>query len=451
MGRRSQRYRAGQAKERAKRAVKDAESSVDKSDLSDESSVAEDDASEKDDDTADKSSDIENDDDATEKSPEAINSDSLDGDDTPQDSGANDALDESADDIAAGYASIEADQSPQTSCPNCKTIFEVSPELLSSSDTRVRCGECLGIFDALANLRHQDDKEGDEFNSRPTDDGTDNGGKQSDTGNELSASDESDPRDASVNGTAANDTSLDVTYADFSLFSADAALPEIDYLDETREVPAFDFDDPGGDDELDETYSETLFAHGPEVDARSAINETDTGNAENDESIASETPEDSEGNPLTAGQTTADDTAGRFDATLSDTRTGDELDDLVSSLRRPESDISVEESPVGSWWLRGALSFLVLCLAAGLYGPMSRKLSAHSSPFEITFVMMWVGAITFNVIGISVAGRSGTLGTYFSAAFAPGAITGVLYLSILSSIVALFIRIKVAVTAYTPA
>ena len=32
-------------------------------------------------------------------------------------------------------------------------------------------------------------------------------------------------------------------------------------------------------------------------------------------------------------------------------------------------------------------------LAAGLYGPMSRKLSTHSSPFEITFVMMWVGAL----------------------------------------------------------
>ena len=360
----------------------DAENSVDKSD---DSSVAEDDDdSEKDDDTADKSSAAENadgehGDDANENSSESIDSDCLDNDDTAEDSVANDALDdESADDIAAGYTSIEADQSPQTCCPNCKTIFEISPELLSSTDTRVRCGECLGIFDALANLRLQDDKEGDELDSRPVDKDTDTDGKQSDTGNERSATDESDPRDPSVIGTAANDASLDVTYADFGLFSPDAALPEIDYLDETREVPAFDFDDPGGDDELDETYSETMFAHGPEVDARSAIDDTDAGNAENHEPTASEMPEDSEGNPLTAGQSAADDTAGRFDATLSDSHTGDELDDLVGSLRQPESDIIVEENPVGSWWLRGVLSLLVLCLVAGLYGYREREALQHS-------------------------------------------------------------------------
>ena len=45
---------------------------------------------------------------------------------------------------------------PQTCCSNCQTIFEVPEELLASSDTRVRCGECLSIFDALINLRDQD-------------------------------------------------------------------------------------------------------------------------------------------------------------------------------------------------------------------------------------------------------------------------------------------------------
>ena len=87
----------------------------------------------------------------------------------------------------------------------------------------------------------------------------------------------------------------------------------------------------------------------------------------------------------------------------------------------------------------GFMLLLVAVISAGLYGPLSRKLSAHSSPFEITFVMMWVGAIAFNAIGLGVAGQAGTIGTYFSAAFAPGAVTGVLYLSILSSIVAFFI------------
>jgi len=41
---------------------------------------------------------------------------------------------------------------PHTRCSNCETVFEVSSALLSSADTRVRCGECLSIFDALACL-----------------------------------------------------------------------------------------------------------------------------------------------------------------------------------------------------------------------------------------------------------------------------------------------------------
>jgi len=93
----------------------------------------------------------------------------------------------------------------------------------------------------------------------------------------------------------------------------------------------------------------------------------------------------------------------------------------------------------GSGTFVGFMLLLAAVLAAGLYGPMSRKLSAHSSPFEITFIMMWVGALVFNAIGLSVAGAAGTLSTYFTAAFAPGALTGVLYLSILSSIIAFFI------------
>ena len=99
----------------------------------------------------------------------------------------------------------------------------------------------------------------------------------------------------------------------------------------------------------------------------------------------------------------------------------------------------------GSGTFVGFMLLLVAVIAAGLYGPMSRRLSAHSSPFEITFVMMWVGALVFNAIGLSVAGASGKLGTYFTAAFAPGAITGVLYLSILSSVVT-FLIINYAVS-----
>ncbi len=204
----------------------------------------------------------------------------------------------------------------------------------------------------------------------------DNDAEEVDGGNGGSDSVESDSEDESANDTAANVISLDVTYADFSLFSADAALPEIEYLDETREVQPFDFDDPGGDDELDETYSETLFAHGPEVDARSAIHETDTGTAESDESVAAGTSDD--GGMPTEEQTTADGTAASLDTAMSGTHTVDELDELVGSLRRSESGIIVEEMPVNPWWLRGALFLLVLFLAAGLYGYRERESLQHS-------------------------------------------------------------------------
>ena len=416
MGRRSQKSRAGQARDRANRVVKESDSPADRSDdssaaeqgddekdedITDESSEAESTDEQESDDTADESSEAEStdeqesddtadesseagvaddeiSDDTADTTSETADSGSLADESTPQDSATSDALDgESADDIAAAYASVDADQSPQTCCPNCKTIFEVSPELLSSKDTRVRCGECLGIFDAHANLRQLEDTEGGEYDS--TSDASCNGANdasgQIDAGNEDGTSVAQGSADVSANGTAVID-SLDVTYADFSLFSADAALPEIEYLDETREVQAFDFDDPGGDDELDETFSETLFAHGPEVDARSAIHETDTSNAEIEQSKTSGITDD-EDLPATE-QTSAGSRAASLDATLSGTYTGDELDELVGTLQRSESGITLEESPAGSWWLRGALSFLVLFLAAGLYGYREREALQHS-------------------------------------------------------------------------
>ncbi len=93
---------------------------------------------------------------------------------------------------------------------------------------------------------------------------------------------------------------------------------------------------------------------------------------------------------------------------------------------------------LGSGSFAGFMLLLGAVIAAGFYSPLSRKLSAHSSPFEITFVMMWVGAVAFNAIGLSSAAAKGSLSTYFTGAFAPGALPGVLYLGILSSIVAFF-------------
>ncbi len=124
---------------------------------------------------------------------------------------------------------------------------------------------------------------------------------------------------------------------------------------------------------------------------------------------------------------------------------------LLKENLKPLQWISIFVSVVGVVLIIGAKGFnfgngsfagfmllLGAVIAAGLYSPLSRKLSAHSSPFEITFVMMWVGAAVFNAIGVSTAAAKGTLSTYITAAFAPGSLPGVLYLGVLSSIVAFF-------------
>ena len=198
---------------------------------------------------------------------------------------------------------------PQTCCSNCQTVFEVPEDLLASSDTRVRCGECLSIFDALINLRDQDAAE-ERLRERDVDLSRLEHGPASAAGvveesvelidsqtlDELSAtrgehtvgrvvdadfsdasseshgdpaSEPSDAEAASIAGLANDTASLDVTYSDFDLFSEDADLPEVAYFDQTRDTPDFDFDSIELDE--DETFNDTLFAHDVTVDARHGL------------------------------------------------------------------------------------------------------------------------------------------------------------------------------------
>jgi drug/metabolite transporter (DMT)-like permease len=81
---------------------------------------------------------------------------------------------------------------------------------------------------------------------------------------------------------------------------------------------------------------------------------------------------------------------------------------------------------------------LVAVTAEGLYCALARRVSTLCSPFELTLVTMWTGAIGFNIIGVSSAAAQGTLTSYLSAALTPGAYPGLLYLGLLSSIAAFF-------------
>ena len=157
--------------------------------------------------------------------------------------------------MAKAGTQSEAAVSPQTRCTSCRTVFEVSPELLSSSDTRVRCGECLSIFDALANLR---DPESDERDAAPEESTEDDAAPPSDgeqtpaerTANEAAA--------ASFAEVADGAGPIEVTYTDFDLFSREADLPEVSYLDATAD---FEFDEIE-----DETFSDTLFENDATVE-----------------------------------------------------------------------------------------------------------------------------------------------------------------------------------------
>ena len=137
----------------------------------------------------------------------------------------------------------------QTYCPDCQTGFDVSADLLASVDTRVRCGECLSIFDALVNLRqnaHTERNENELMGEQGK--GTDAGGI-----NDLQDSRVNNSTVTTADGEYAS--SLDTTYSDFDLFSGEAELPEVPYFDKTQATEQMAFDDLDGDETLSETLS----------------------------------------------------------------------------------------------------------------------------------------------------------------------------------------------------
>ncbi len=87
---------------------------------------------------------------------------------------------------------------------------------------------------------------------------------------------------------------------------------------------------------------------------------------------------------------------------------------------------------VGNLLLLGAVG------SAAIYQILSRKYSTNFTPLEITFVMMWVGAIFFNIIGITRTLQYGGINDYFSPLLDLNILGALLYLGVLSSVVAFF-------------
>jgi drug/metabolite transporter (DMT)-like permease len=87
----------------------------------------------------------------------------------------------------------------------------------------------------------------------------------------------------------------------------------------------------------------------------------------------------------------------------------------------------------------GIIVLLIAVLCASVFNILSRKYSTDFKPIEITYAMMWIGAITFNTIAIIQHLVKGEISNYFIPLLNPKVVSAVFYLGILSSVVALFL------------
>ncbi len=86
----------------------------------------------------------------------------------------------------------------------------------------------------------------------------------------------------------------------------------------------------------------------------------------------------------------------------------------------------------------GLLFLLGAVVSGGIYNILSKKYSRHFTPVEITFVMMWVGAISFNGAYMVQKLISGDSGSSFNTIFTVSGAVPLIYLGVLSSIGAFF-------------
>lgn len=86
----------------------------------------------------------------------------------------------------------------------------------------------------------------------------------------------------------------------------------------------------------------------------------------------------------------------------------------------------------------GIIFLSIAVLASSFYNIGTKRASASFNPIEVTYVMMWVGAIVFNLINIIIHIKNSTMTSYFQPMMNSQAIIAILYLGILSSIVAFF-------------
>jgi drug/metabolite transporter (DMT)-like permease len=87
----------------------------------------------------------------------------------------------------------------------------------------------------------------------------------------------------------------------------------------------------------------------------------------------------------------------------------------------------------------GTLALLGAVFSAGMYNIYSKKSALAFTPVEITYLMMWAGAILFNGMEITRHAISGTLWQMLQPLANTQVLLAVIYLGLLSSVVAFFL------------
>jgi len=88
--------------------------------------------------------------------------------------------------------------------------------------------------------------------------------------------------------------------------------------------------------------------------------------------------------------------------------------------------------------LRGIIFLLLAVISATFYNLSSKRSSRDFTPIEITYGMMWLSAIVFNFILIISKLFSGDIKSYFTPLINTQGLIPLLYLGVLSSVVAFF-------------
>lgn len=83
----------------------------------------------------------------------------------------------------------------------------------------------------------------------------------------------------------------------------------------------------------------------------------------------------------------------------------------------------------------GIVALFMAVLSTGIYSILSKRSSEFFTPVEITYIMMWIGAILFGALGLGQSWVQGNLSAYFAPLLKPSVLTAVFYLGVISSVV----------------